>query len=125
MDPAHAPAHQRLWTDLTRQAPPRYRAAPASLLAFTAWQRGNGALANLALEQALAANPGYSMAQLLRQVITAGAPPALARLPTTPDEVVASYGIPARHPARQLTQGRTHPRRIPAPRPSAEPEPEL
>jgi hypothetical protein len=31
------------------------------------------------------------MAQLLRQVITAGAPPSLARLPMTPEEVAASY----------------------------------
>jgi hypothetical protein len=31
------------------------------------------------------------MATLLRQVITAGAPPALARLPMTPEEVAASY----------------------------------
>jgi hypothetical protein len=31
------------------------------------------------------------MAQLLRQVITAGTPPSLARLPMTPEEVAASY----------------------------------
>jgi hypothetical protein len=31
------------------------------------------------------------MALLLRQVITAGAPPTLARLPMTPEEVAASY----------------------------------
>jgi hypothetical protein len=31
------------------------------------------------------------MATLLREVITAGAPPALARLPMTPEEVAASY----------------------------------
>ena len=35
--------------------------------------------------------PVYSMALLLRQVITAGAPPSLARLPMTPEEVAASY----------------------------------
>ena len=57
MDPAHARAHQRLWTDLTRHAQPGYIAAPASLLAFTAWQNGNGALANLALDRALADTP--------------------------------------------------------------------
>jgi hypothetical protein len=66
-------------------------AAPASLLAFVAWQAGDGALANVALDRALADEPGYSMAQLLRQVITAGAPPSLARLPMTPEEVAASY----------------------------------
>ena len=31
------------------------------------------------------------MAMLLRQVIDSGAPPSLARLPMTPDEVAASY----------------------------------
>ena len=31
------------------------------------------------------------LALLLRQVITAGAPPSLARLPMTPEEVAASY----------------------------------
>ena len=91
MDPAHADAHQRLWTDVTRRAQPGYVAAPASLLAFVAWQSGDGALANVALDRALADEPGYSMAQLLRQVITAGTPPSLARLPMTPEEVAASY----------------------------------
>jgi Domain of unknown function (DUF4192) len=92
MDPAHQAAHQRLWTDLTRRARPGYVPAPASLLAFIAWQSGNGALANVALDRALADDPQYSMALLLRQVITSGAPPSLARLAMTPEEVAASYG---------------------------------
>ena len=48
----------------------------AALLAFVAWQSGDGALANVALDRALADDPRYSMALLLRQVITAGAPPS-------------------------------------------------
>ncbi len=91
MDPAHADAHRRLWTDVTRRAQPGYVAAPAALLAFVAWQSGDGALANVALDRALADDPRYSMGLLLRQVITAGAPPSLARLPMTPEEVAASY----------------------------------
>jgi Domain of unknown function (DUF4192) len=91
MDPAHADAHRRLWTDVVRRAQPRYVAAPAALLAFVAWQSGDGALANVALDRALADDPRYSMATLLRQVITAGASPSLARLPMTPEEVAASY----------------------------------
>jgi hypothetical protein len=91
MDPAHLEAHRRLWIDVTRRAQPGYVAAPASLLAFVAWQAGDGALANVALDRALADEPRYSMALLLRQVITAGAPPSLARLPMTPEEVAASY----------------------------------
>jgi hypothetical protein len=32
------------------------------------------------------------MAMLLRQVISSGAPPSMARLPMTPEQVAASYG---------------------------------
>ena len=91
MDPAHRDAHRRLWTDVVRRAQPGHVAAPASLLAFVAWQCGDGALANVALDRALADDPSYSMATLLRQVISAGAPPSLARLPMSPEEVAASY----------------------------------
>jgi len=91
MDPRSMKEHLRLWTDLTRRARPGYVAAAASLLAFVAWQNGNGALANVALDRAQADNPGYSMARLLREVIDSGAPPRLARLPMTPEEVAASY----------------------------------
>ena len=91
MDPAYADAHLRLWIDVVRRAQPGHVAAPAALLAFVAWQTGDGALANVALDRALADDPSYSMALLLRQVISAGAPPALARLPMTPEEVAASY----------------------------------
>ena len=91
MDPAHADDHLRLWIDVTRRAQPGLVAPPAALLAFVAWQSGDGALANVALDRALTDDPGYSMALLLRQVIGAGAPPSLARLPMTPEEVAASY----------------------------------
>jgi hypothetical protein len=91
MDPAYQDAHRRLWIDVTRRAQPGYVAAPAALLAFVAWQAGDGALANVALDRAIADEPRYSMALLLRQVISAGAPPSLARLPMTPEEVAASY----------------------------------
>jgi hypothetical protein len=91
MSEAHTAAHQRLWTDLTKLARPGYIAAPATLLAFTCWQAGNGALANIALDRALADSPGYSMARLLREALDAGAPPTMARLPMTPQEVADSY----------------------------------
>jgi hypothetical protein len=91
MDPRYADQHCRLWIDVIRRAQPGHVAAPGALLAFVAWQSGDGALANVALDRALADDPGYSMALLLRQVISAGTPPALARLPMTPEEVAASY----------------------------------
>ena len=87
----HRAAHQRLWTDLTRRARPGYVPGPPSLLAFVAWQCGNGALANVALDRALADDPQYSMAHLPRQTITSGVPPSLARLPMTPEQVAAIY----------------------------------
>jgi hypothetical protein len=95
MDPAHRDAHRRLWTDVVRRAQPGYVAAPASLLAFTAWQCGDGTLANIALERALADTPGYSMALLLQEALDAGAPPSAATPPMTPDEVTASYADPS------------------------------
>jgi hypothetical protein len=91
MEVLHHAAHQRLWTDLTRRACPQYRPAPASLLAFTAWQSGDGALAGLAVQRALDADPGYSMALLLADFLDRGLPPSAARLPMTPDEVAQSY----------------------------------
>ena len=91
MTPEQVKAHLRLWTDVVRRVPARYVPAPASLLAFTAWQAGNGALANVAAQRALAADPGYSMALLVLEAIGAGIPPSAARLPMTPEEVAASY----------------------------------
>jgi hypothetical protein len=91
MLPEHNAAHTRLWADLTRLAPFGYVAAPASLLAFVAWQAGDGALANVALDRALADDRHYSMARLLRRALDSGAPPSVARLPMTPEEVAATY----------------------------------
>jgi Domain of unknown function (DUF4192) len=91
MLPEYNAAHTRLWADLTRLAQPGYVAAPASLLAFVAWQAGDGALANVALDRALADDQRYSMARLLRRALDSGAPPTVARLPMSPDEVAASY----------------------------------
>ncbi len=91
MDPAHCDAHRRLWTDVVRRAQIPYVPAPASLLAFTAWQSGDGTLAGAAIERALDADPGYSMALLLRDLTGAGVPPSAALLPMTPEEVAASY----------------------------------
>lgn len=68
--------HLRLWTDVTQRADPALVPAPASLLAFTAWRAGDGALARLALERALHEDPSYSMATLLLDGLTRGVPPS-------------------------------------------------
>jgi hypothetical protein len=109
MDPRFRAPHQRLWLDLVRRAAADYVPAPACLLAVTAWQSGEGALASVAVERALGADPDYSMALLLGDVLAAGLPPEAARPPMTPEEVAASYSAARRRgrsgrPAR--TRGR-------------------
>ena len=94
MEPGHRDAHRRLWTDLVRGAADAWVPAPAALLAFTAWQCGEGALASIAIDRALACDPEYSMALLLREILDAGVPPSAARLPMSPEEVERSYADP-------------------------------
>jgi hypothetical protein len=118
MDPEHHEAHRRLWTDVLRGAATEYVPAPASLLAFTAWQSGNGSLAAVAIDRALAARPGYSMALLLAEALRAGLPPAAARLPMTPAEVAASYDTQEAEAGRNKS-GRTGSRRTKAARAGA------
>lgn len=68
--------HLALWTDVLRRCDPDLAAAPASLLAFAAWRAGQGALAVIALERAFEAQPDYSMARLLDDVLRRGVTPA-------------------------------------------------
>jgi hypothetical protein len=80
-------AHVQLWTDLTRRAHQDLVAAPASLLAFAAWRSGDGALANLAIDRALAADPTYRMALLLSEALRHGMPPtAFDDMPAVADD---------------------------------------
>lgn len=81
----------RLLLELTRLARPAFVAPVATLLAFTAWQCGNGALAHVALDRALADRPEYSMAEMIREAVTYGLSPELAKPPCTPEEVAALY----------------------------------
>jgi Domain of unknown function (DUF4192) len=69
-----------LWTDVTRRVDPLYVPAPAALLGFAAWRKGQGALANAALDRALSAEPYYPMAQLIGQILQEGVPPDLIDL---------------------------------------------
>lgn len=78
----HDQAAVNLWLDLLAMAPPGWAAAPATLLALAVYRRGDGALANLAVDRALDDVPAYSLAVLTRDVIAAGIPPA---------EVIAAF----------------------------------
>ncbi len=111
MDPQHRDAHLRMWSDVVRRARPAYLAAPASLLAFTAWQSGEGALANIALDRALAADPHYSLAHLLRDILDAGVPPSEARLPMTPEQVADGYSVATAAEPAAPPPGRRVPKR--------------
>jgi hypothetical protein len=104
MDPAHVDDHIRLWTDVVRGAAVEYVPAPASLLAFVAWQAGRGALGSVAVDRALAARPGYSMGLLIESALQAALPPSAAKLPMTPEQVARSYAAQyakARKPRRR------------------------
>lgn len=87
----HRKANLGLLLELTRLARRGYVAPSATLLAFVAWQSGNGALANVALDRALDDDGSYRMAQLIRQAVSLGLPPSLARVPLTPEQVAEEY----------------------------------
>jgi Domain of unknown function (DUF4192) len=69
----------RLWCALTRLAPDYLVPAPACLAAFVALCRGSGALANSAIDRALAASPNYSFARLLLEFAANAVPPKVMR----------------------------------------------
>ena len=65
----------RLWIEVVQLAPDDRLAPGATLLAAAAYQTGDGALAGLALERALGADPHYYLASLLMASLSAGIPP--------------------------------------------------
>lgn len=88
-------AHSILWRDLTRRLEPCCVAPAASLLAAAAWRAGDCALASMALDRALAADPGYSMAILLRQALAHLLPPdALRDRMPSPEDIDIEMGPP-------------------------------
>jgi hypothetical protein len=68
--------HRGLWQEVLCRAEPDLVPAPASLFAFAAWRDGDGAIARLALERALEADPRYRMANLLHRALAVGVPPS-------------------------------------------------
>jgi len=74
-----AAAAESLWIDLVRRLPSPLDAAPATLLALSSWARGDGAMANVALERALDSDRHYSLAQLVRTALDHALPPGTVR----------------------------------------------
>jgi hypothetical protein len=70
-----AAAAEQLWLALTKAMPAPLRAEPATLLAFAACLRGDGALAGIALDAAQSAQPDHRLSALLSRALNAGMPP--------------------------------------------------
>jgi len=87
----NAARHVDLWRDVVRRAPVELRAAAASLLGFAAWLSGDGALAWCAVDRAQQAEPGYSLAGLLTQMLAGAMPPSAWR-PFPPESLTLFAG---------------------------------
>ncbi|MDX6739924.1 DUF4192 domain-containing protein [Actinocorallia sp. A-T 12471] len=94
IEPKELHAQRAFWLHVLRRTAPPYRAAPACLLAYCAFLSGDGALANVALEVAEDAAPGYSLADLLRQTMEAGVHPSTASMRMTPEDLARAYADP-------------------------------
>jgi len=64
---------------VARRTPAPHDAPVCTLLAWTAYAKGDGGWANVALDRALATDPAYSLALLLRQALDSGLPPERVR----------------------------------------------
>jgi hypothetical protein len=96
----HARSAEVLWTELTRASPAPERAEPATLLAFSAYVKGLGTLAALALDRAEQAYPGHRLAGLLRAALDAGLPPNQIR-DLAERAAATDWTTPPTSPARQ------------------------
>ncbi|QFU87936.1 DUF4192 domain-containing protein [Amycolatopsis sp. YIM 10] len=68
-------AAEQLWLAMVRECPPPERAQFATLLAFSSYLRGDGTFAGMAIDNALAADPGHLLAGLLSRAMDAMLPP--------------------------------------------------
>ncbi|WP_409182112.1 DUF4192 domain-containing protein [Amycolatopsis sp. VS8301801F10] len=67
---------EEVWLTLVRELPPPHRAEAALHLGYTALMRGEGALAGMALANAVEADPEHLVAQLLQAAWNIGTDPA-------------------------------------------------
>ncbi len=90
----HAAPAETLWVALTRALSGGDRADAATLLGYSAYIRGDGPLAGVALQAALAADPAHSMASLLEVSLRTGMrPDTLRRLAHCGLGIAADLGI--------------------------------
>ncbi|MFI6173648.1 DUF4192 domain-containing protein [Nocardia sp. NPDC051052] len=90
----HAVAAEGLWAALTRALTGRDRAEAAALLGYSAYVRGDGPLAGIALEAAMDADPDHPMAALLETSLMIGMrPDKLRRLARSGYDTAADLGV--------------------------------
>ena len=68
-----------LLVQVARQVTPPRDVSVCALLAWTAYAKGDGAMANVSLDRALAGSPDHSLSLMLRQALDAGMPPRHVR----------------------------------------------
>jgi hypothetical protein len=96
-----AQALQSLAEAVVRQVGPPHDAPACTLLAWVAYSRGDGARVNVALDRALATDPGYGLALLLRRALDSG---------VSPDQVRRTLRDAARVPAATPASPAARPR---------------
>lgn len=79
IDRSNAELHVDLWRELVRRSPRDLLPGAASLLAFAAWQHGDGALAWCAIDRCLEIDPDYSMAHCVAEVLSRAVAPGVWR----------------------------------------------
>jgi hypothetical protein len=72
-------ATRSMLEELVRRAVPPFEVPALTVLAWIAYMQGDGAIAGIAIERALASDPDYGMAQLLDQALLGGLQPATFR----------------------------------------------
>jgi hypothetical protein len=113
-----ARAAERLWLTMVRELPPPQRAEPATLLGYSAFMRGDGAFAGMALENALEAAPNHLLARLLSTVLDRGMPPEeLLGLAMAAEELASAGSGPGCAPPRALDRTAERPRELSPERP--------
>ncbi|RVW03519.1 DUF4192 domain-containing protein [Rhodococcus spongiicola] len=89
-----ADAAEQMWIHLGRTLPDPERAEPLALLGYSAYIRGDGPMAGVALCAALSADPGHRMAKLLDDALQAGVrPDALRDLAIVGHQVARDLGV--------------------------------
>ncbi|MEU4319506.1 DUF4192 domain-containing protein [Nocardia fluminea] len=90
----HAEAAERLWAQLVRAAPGTDRAEAAALLGFSAYLRGDGPFAGVAIAAAVEADAEHAMAVLLETSLQTGLrPERLRRLALCGHQIAADLGV--------------------------------